>query len=47
MLKYYLNDEKELERVALNGYNKYLNNYTAKHYWNIVMKELGSFKHEE
>lgn len=38
--KYYLNDEKELERVATNGYKKYFNNYTAKHYWDLIFKNL-------
>ena len=37
---YYVNNEEEAEKIALSGYNKYINNYTARHYWDLVFENL-------
>ena len=37
---YYVNNEEEAEKIALSGYNKYINNYTARHYWDLVFGNL-------
>jgi glycosyltransferase involved in cell wall biosynthesis len=39
-IKYYLSNEKERKEIALNGYKKYQENYTDKHFWNKIMNTI-------
>jgi len=39
-IKYYLSNPEERERIANNGYQKYHNNYTAKHFWHKIMNKI-------
>jgi hypothetical protein len=39
-IDYYLINENEREKIALNGYNKYKQNWTAAHFWKMLLDEL-------
>lgn len=39
-LKYYLNNEEERSKIALNGYKKYVENYSAKKFWTRIFERL-------
>ena len=39
-INYYNNNESERLQIAENGYNKYLNNYTSKHFWDKIMEKV-------
>ncbi len=39
-IKNLLSDDKKRLQIAENGYNKYMQNYTAKHFWGIVLYKL-------
>lgn len=39
-LKFYIGEPNMAEIIAENGYDKFQNNWTAKHFWNKVMNKL-------
>jgi len=42
-IKYYLSHPQERERIATSGYEKYLGNYTAKHFWRKIMSRIEEY----
>jgi len=39
-IKYYMYNPLEREQIALNGYKKYTENYTAWHFWKKIMSKI-------
>jgi len=37
---FFLKNPDIKEKIALNGYNKFKNNWTAYHFWSIIMKKI-------
>lgn len=39
-LNYYLNNDEERNKIAFNGYKKYIENYSAKNFWSNIFWRL-------
>ncbi len=39
-IKFYLNNEKERAEIARNGFKKFKENWTAKHFWQTLLSKL-------